>query len=180
MRENIKSVGLILAIAIASVSLPIGIMGFNKGTINNYYTNNYYTTNNNTTIINGNTTIDEPELKPLYVQDYTTFFNLTDNPDWFYDVSYNLTEGYEVFFKANSSDYFGSEIFIIQSYLFEIWDSDRSRNIYEKSISFDTSVGSSGRWLTHTSGNWYFCFRYEHAGGTGVDITIEITYCIMI
>jgi hypothetical protein len=50
MRENIKSVGLILAIAIASVSLPIGIMGFNKdATITNYY-NNYYTTNNKTSI----------------------------------------------------------------------------------------------------------------------------------
>ena len=74
MRENIKSVGLILAIAIASVSLPIGIMGFNKdATINNYYTNNYYNTNNNTTIINNNTTIinnnntytPEPEPEPI-------------------------------------------------------------------------------------------------------------------
>lgn len=42
MRENISKAGLVIALIIASVSLPIGIMGFMKeGTINNYY-NDYY------------------------------------------------------------------------------------------------------------------------------------------
>ena len=46
MRENVKNVGLILAIAIAGVSLPTSIISFtNKPTsliteINNYYYNN--------------------------------------------------------------------------------------------------------------------------------------------
>ncbi len=43
MRENVNKAGLIIALIIASVSLPIGITGFMKeGTINNYYTENYY------------------------------------------------------------------------------------------------------------------------------------------
>lgn len=38
MRENIKNIGLVLAMIIAGVSLSIGIMGFNRGSIiNNYY-----------------------------------------------------------------------------------------------------------------------------------------------
>lgn len=107
MRENIKSVGLILAIAIASVSLPIGIMGFNKdATINNYYTNNYYTTNNNTTIINNNTTIINnnntyiPETTPKdfpLIQETMIFYECNDS----YSFSYifNITSlGYRLDF----------------------------------------------------------------------------------
>ena len=55
MRESVKSISLILALIIASASLPIGIIGFNKQPIiYNYYTDNFYT--NNTTIINNNST----------------------------------------------------------------------------------------------------------------------------
>lgn len=39
MRENIKSIGLILALIVSCVSLPIGIIGFGKQpTVYNYYT----------------------------------------------------------------------------------------------------------------------------------------------
>lgn len=112
MRENIKSVGLILAIAIASVSLPIGIIGFNKdATINNYY-NNYYTTNNNTTIINNNTSIinnnntytpePEPITYPLIrneiilehtyqFEQFNFTYNATFNHKLYYWVIKNIT-----------------------------------------------------------------------------------------
>jgi hypothetical protein len=57
MRENIKNVGLILAMIIAGVSLPTSIMAFtNKPTtpiteINNYYYEENYYGNNKTEIL---------------------------------------------------------------------------------------------------------------------------------
>ena len=63
MRENIKSVGLILAIAIASISLPTSIVSMmgkpsNTTEINNYYYNNtVIETYNNTIIETYNNTI---------------------------------------------------------------------------------------------------------------------------
>lgn len=111
MRDNIKNIGLILAIAIAGISLPIGIIGFTKdATINNYYTNNYYTTNNttiinnSTTIINNNITAIEPEpityplirneiiLEHTYQAELFNFtYNATYNHRFYYWIVKNDT-----------------------------------------------------------------------------------------
>lgn len=97
MRENIKSVGLILAIAIAGISLPIGIMGFNKEPIiNNYYTENYYSDYNQTyyneTYYNETTPIEERIDYPLVRYDFFSIDNQPSNNDSF---TMNTTHVYD-------------------------------------------------------------------------------------
>jgi len=110
MRENIKSVGLILAIAIAGVSLPVGIIGFNKDA-NNYYTNNYYTTNNNTTIINNNTTIINnnntypPEPEPDYTQPLRTSVRNNTFEGHMQIRTFEVSSGYMYRWFFNSTGY---------------------------------------------------------------------------
>ena len=76
MREKVKSIGLILAIAIAGISLPTRIISFmNKPTqiteINNYYYNN------TTTILNN--TIPEPELVIYPLERDEFYINMDDS-----------------------------------------------------------------------------------------------------
>jgi len=113
MRENLKSIGLILAIAIASVSLPIGIMGYNKTPIVNYYTENYYTTNNNTTIINNydeeNNETSEPIEHITYPLEITNYYNISF-PVPYYPFNYftervfNISENNVLVWRFNISD----------------------------------------------------------------------------
>lgn len=99
MRENIKSVGMIIALIIASVSLPIGIMGFNKQPIiYNYYTDNYYT-NNTTIIYNNNTYIPEPEPElisyPLMRDEFIfTYLYQTEHTNY----TYNATKQHRLYY----------------------------------------------------------------------------------
>ena len=74
MRENVKNVGLILALIIAGVSLPTSIMSFtNKPTtpiteINNYYYNNTVVERYNTTVIvwvNNTVVVNETVEEPI-------------------------------------------------------------------------------------------------------------------
>jgi hypothetical protein len=97
MRENIKNVGLILAIIIAGVSLPTSIMSFTNNPttpiteINNYYYEENYYGNNETEIF----TVPLQIWEFIDVEQDETFFTVNytiDCKNWLY-ISGNETLG---------------------------------------------------------------------------------------
>ena len=112
MREIIKSIGLIVALMISCVALPIGIIGFSKQpTVYNYYTENYYTTNNNTTIISNNTTIIDTEYdysRPLEIFEYTNLIY----DEYFADISFNMSADNTLYMFSNET-YPSFSLFIV-------------------------------------------------------------------
>lgn len=93
MRENIKNVGLILALIIAGVSLPTSIMSFmDKPThiteINNYYYNTTIIERYNTTIIERyNTTIIERYNTTMEYY----HFGVVESQSWFFNITFDIT-----------------------------------------------------------------------------------------
>ena len=101
MRENIKNLGLILALIIAGVSLPTSIMSFtNKPTtpiteINNYYYNTTIIEQFNTTIVEQyNTTIVYNNTIYEFTNQTLEFYHFTNIADeaYFLNLSYDITK----------------------------------------------------------------------------------------
>jgi len=90
MRDKIKNICLILAIIIAGVSLPIGIIAFNRPAETTVIFNNYYY---NTTIIEQyNYTISNNTME------FYRFDNVMESVLPFFNKTYNITEnGYMIF-----------------------------------------------------------------------------------
>lgn len=163
MRENVKSVGLILAIAIASVSLPIGIMGFNKDAIiNNYYTNNYYTTNNTTIVnIDNSTTIiggdneTEAITYPLEIENY---YNITTASGFFANNTLELYSNNIVIFTVNKTDNVDIELYLIQDSMYYFWleakDSTFTYDVWSFSNMYHKRV-----WNIPYHDIWYLEYR---------------------
>ena len=180
MRENIKSIGMIIALIIAGVSLPIGIMGFNTQPITyNYYTNNYYTNstttiinNNSTTIINNNGTILEHNYtQPLRTEiiDNSFLGNMTIH-------TFKVCSGYRYNWFFNSTSYrFGYWSQHANFYLYIVADSWLSIFLSGYfAIGFFQNVGSQ----TNTNyfdipynTTWHFIYYQETDtmyGGTDI------------
>ena len=115
MRENVKNVGLILALIIAGVSLPTSIMSFtNRPTtpiteVNNYYYNTTIIEQYNITIIEqyNNTIVYNNTVYEFTNQtlDFYHFTNIVDTAN-FLNLTYNITKDslllvYETFITYN-------------------------------------------------------------------------------
>ncbi len=176
MRENIKNVGLILAIVIAGVSLPTSIISImNKPTTLITEVNNYYY--NNTIIERYYYNETDSELNINYTESTITFLNLTNNPEWFYNISYNLIKNYKVFFDINNT-FAINQIFcyIIPDYLFEFWiDSNPLEDYYHIGgiKVFSGAFDHFSFWIPESSGIWHFAWFYS---GVANNVTIKTIY----
>jgi len=153
MRENVKSVGLILALIIAGVSLPTSIMSFmEKPThiteINNYYYNNTVIERYNTTII---------ERHNITMEYY--HFGVVESQSWFLNITFDITN-ITIF------------IFVISTNSSSLTDSPWMWVYKDSAYIFDyrpTLVGS----LILPVGIYEFKFVNYISNDLEVDITIE-------
>ena len=167
-RQNYQQYGLIIAIIVAGVSLPLGIVGITREPIvNNYYTENYYTITNNTTIINNNTTLIDAEddySRPLEVFEYT---NLTYN-EYFADMSFNMSADNTLCMFSNET-YPSFTLFIVQdSMVSYFYDGHRC---WTRTTQVDDFVS----WTPDGYNSYHLIFENDQGSGLeSVKVYIEI------
>jgi len=168
-KMNRKNIGILIGFMIlfSMCLIPTMFLLNQKPIINYYYEENYYTKNE---------TISELNIN--YIETSITFLNLTDNPKWFYSVSYNLISGYEIFFDINNTFYINPiYCYIIPDYLFEIWNEDNREHYYHIGgiKAFINNLEYFSFWIPENSGVWHFCWWYS---GVANNITIKTIYPI--
>jgi len=169
-RQIYQNIGLLVAIIIASVSLPIGIIGFMRNPIiNNYYEDNYYSYNYYSYY--NQTYYGENETEPYYPPENVTYNNLINDTDWFHHRVYNLTGNHIITWWFNRTNTNQLGVWIIQDYLFDWWLEDNSSHFYHNDI-FGGSLIFKKEWNVPFSNTWHVYFRYWHTSDPGLNITI--------
>ena len=179
-RQLYRQVGLIAALVVASVSLPIGIIGLTREAL---VVNNYYNTYNNQTYynqtyydetyyFNETTPIEERINYPLIREDYS--FNDTH----FYEnrtYIYNMTRDTFLYLLRNQTV---SEVQItIHVYLLDWY----SRGImYEETIHTVTSGGliALASISLGFAGTWVFIFEIEDLYQNAIDVNVTVYHQI--
>lgn len=158
MRENIKSIGLILAIVVASISLPTSIISFmNKPTtpiteINNYYYEENYYGNNETEIF----------TLPLQIWEFID----VENDETFLTVNYTLDCKNWLYISGNET--LGDQLVQINIY-FVNWV---NMGNYRLEAQFELNSASYiTSWSPKVSGEYMITFT-SYDGGPARDLKI--------
>ena len=162
MKKSIEQLGILVSIIIASVSLPTAVISLNQDPIiNNYNSYNIYNNQTDSIIQYPPTTI--------------TLVNLEGpSPEWFYHQLYNLTGNHVINWYVNKS--FAAEFFyvyMIQDYLFEVWNATHDSAYAYNAYGFSTSMIYNREWTVPFSDVWHFSWVYKPPSATSVDITIR-------
>ena len=161
-RQIYQNIGLIIAIVIASASLPVGIVGFmREAVVNNYYDQTYYVNN-------------QTQTEQYYPPENNTYNNLTGNPEWFHHRVYNLTGNYVINWWINRTNSNQLGVWIIQDYLFDLWLEDVNHYFYHMD-NFGSALYFKKEWNVPFSDTWHVYFYYLHSGVFDLNITIITT-----
>ena len=170
MRENIKNIGLILALIIAGVSLPASIISFMDKPTHTTEIHNYYY--NTTTIEQYNTTIIEEDY---YGNNETEIFTLplqmweftdVENDEIFLTVNYTLDCKNWLYISGNET--FGNPLIQLNIYLVNWVDMGN----YRLEAQFEiTSINYISSWSPKVSGEYMITFT-SYDGGPARDLKI--------
>lgn len=155
MRENIKSIGIILAIVVASISLPTSIISFMNTPIteiNNYYYEENYYGNNETEIF----------TLPLQIWEFTD----VENDETFLTVNYTLDCKNWLYISGNET--LGDQLVQINIY-FVNWV---NMGNYRLEAQFELNSASYiTSWSPKVSGEYMITFT-SYDGGPTRDLKI--------
>jgi len=116
-RQIYQNIGLIIAIVIASASLPVGIIGFmREAIVNNYYDQTYYVNN---------------ETQPEHFT-YSEIINLYNigADEWFLERVFNLTEANGIIIGFNYTGAGNLDFYLVADALMDLFYDDPSHCCY--------------------------------------------------
>lgn len=153
-RQIYQEIGVIIAIAIASASLPIGIMGFMAEPIinNYYYENNYY--------YNDDTNSTEPNYPPETVSFYNLSGTVWGEYVWFHHKIYNLTNNYIINWYINQTQINSMFMMIIQDYVHDLWLENNSYNY--NSYGFSNAGIKIKQWEVPFTDTWHVWYGFQY------------------
>lgn len=161
-RQIYRQVGLIVALVVASVSLPVGIIGLTREPVitNNYY--NTYNTYYNQTYYGGNETQPEHFTRPLEI---INLYNIVSD-QWFFERAFNLTAGNIIIIGANWTGAGAPTTYLVVDYFMGVFYDNPS------AYSYSISTNEVAYWEIPFNATWHI-LKYS-MGNTLGNMTIYL------